>query len=175
VADAGIVLNEKNKVDFGLALLDHGLAAVAADGSLPAEMARGDLAIPYQHFATLAVMGLVAIAEANHRTLSEAQEQALQRLVRFNIASTRKLIADSGLPSNQLPKQLHKSALGWAEIAICYFKERNPALADQSDAFVRTMRPLDHIYFGGSITGAFNPAALRTAGDNAHRCPSRDR
>jgi poly(beta-D-mannuronate) lyase len=170
VANAGILLSDKRKVEFGLALLDHGLATVAANGSLPAEMARGERAMLYQHFGTIAIMGLVAIADANHRTLSDAQEQALERLVGFNIESTRKLIADSGLPPNQLPKPLDKSAFAWAEVAVCYFRERRPALAEQSEAFVRTMRPLGHIWLGGSTTAAFNPAALTPGTDSTHRC-----
>jgi poly(beta-D-mannuronate) lyase len=171
VANSGIVLNDRSKLDFGLALLHDGLGAVAADGSLPDEMARGDRAQLYQHFATMAIMGLVAIAEANGRALDSKQQQALLRLLRFDIDAAGKSSAASGA-ANALPKHVDKSALAWSEIAVCYLQQRDSGLADRIDAYVRTMRPLVHIYYGGSATAAFNPAALPGIGgrEGIRRC-----
>jgi poly(beta-D-mannuronate) lyase len=171
VGTAGIVLNDNTKLEFGLMLLNEGLAAVAADGSLPAEMARGERAMLYQHFATMPIMGLAAIADANGRALDSKQQQALLRLLRFDIEATKKASAANGA-ANALPKHVDKSALAWAEIAVCYFKQRDPGLADQIDAYVRPMRPLSHIYYGGSATAAFNPAALPGASgrEGIRRC-----
>jgi poly(beta-D-mannuronate) lyase len=165
VASAGIVLNDKSKLDFGVSILHDGLAAVAADGSLPEEMARGERAMMYQHFATMAILGLVAIADANGARLSAAQEDKLAQLVRFNVTAR----STSGeTPASRLPKHVDKSALAWAEIAICHFGTRNRELADQIDSYVRTFRPLSHVYYGGNATAAFNPTALTSAAD-AHR------
>jgi poly(beta-D-mannuronate) lyase len=170
VANAGIVLDDTRKLDFGLALLGDGLAAVAADGSLPAEMARGDRALLYQHFATMPIIGLAAIAKANGRELSGPQQQALVRLLRYDIEATRKASAAS-TAGNALPKHVDKSALAWSDIAVCYLKTAEPALAGEIDAAVRTMRPLAHIYYGGSATATFNPAALPGARhDGAGHC-----
>lgn len=165
VSSAGIVLNDRGKVEFGIALLRDGLAAVAADGSLPDEMARGERAVLYQHFATMAIMGLVAIAETNGHALNSTQRQALARLLRFDIEASRKASAGTALP-----KHVDKSALAWAEIAVCYLGNKDPGLAEQIDAYVRPMRPLSHVYYGGNATAAFNPAALPGARDAAHRC-----
>jgi poly(beta-D-mannuronate) lyase len=169
VANAGIVLDDKSKLDFGLALLRDGLAAVAADGSLPDEMARGDRALLYQHFATMPIMGLAAISRANGRDLSGPQQQALIRLLRYDIEATRKASA-ANAASNALPKHVDKSALAWSDIAVCYLKTADSGLAGEIDAAVRTMRPLAHIYYGGSATAAFNPAALPGARHDAGRC-----
>jgi poly(beta-D-mannuronate) lyase len=169
VAGAGIVLNDKSKLDFGLTILREGLAAVAVDGSLPEEMARGERAMLYQHFATMAVMGLVAIADANGSRLSAAEEDKLARLARFNIEA-RNASAGSDAPAGRLPKHVDKSALAWVEIAACHFDSRNPALADQVDSYVRTFRPLSHVYYGGNATAAFNPAALAGATAQRRQC-----
>jgi poly(beta-D-mannuronate) lyase len=167
VANAGIVVNDRSKLDFGLAILRDGLAAVAADGSLPEEMARGERALLYQHFATMAIMGLVAVADANGRALSGTQQQALARLLRFDIEASRKAGVASG-PA--LPKHVDKSGLAWAEIAVCHLADKDPALAGEIDAYVRTFRPLAHIYYGGNATAAFNPAALPGARGGAQQC-----
>jgi poly(beta-D-mannuronate) lyase len=162
VAGAGIVLNDKGKLDFGLAILHEGLAAIAADGNLPEEMARGERAMMYQHFATMAIMGLVAIADANGSKLSAAEEGKLAQLARFNIEA-RNAGANGDAPVGRLPKHVDKSALAWAEIAACHFDSRDPALAGLIDAYVRSFRPLSHVYYGGNATAAFNPAALSGA------------
>jgi hypothetical protein len=133
-------------------------------------MARGERAMLYQHFATMAILGLVAIADANGSKLSAAEEAKLARLVRFNVASPR-ASASGEAPAGRLPKHVDKSALAWAEIAICHFAIRNRELADQVEGYVRTFRPLSHVYYGGNATAAFNPAAL--PGANAQRrCPA---
>jgi poly(beta-D-mannuronate) lyase len=172
VASAGIVLNDKSKLDFGVTILREGLAAVAADGSLPEEMARGERAMLYQHFATMAIMGIAAIADANGVKLSEAEQQALVRLVRFDIGA-RSASGDGAALSTQLPKHVDKSALSWAEIAICHFTRRDPRLTDQIDGYVRTFRPLAHVYYGGNATAAFNPGALAGANNAPRRCSPR--
>jgi poly(beta-D-mannuronate) lyase len=172
VANAGIILNDRAKLDFGLSLLRDGLATVAQDGSLPEEMARGERAMLYQHFGTMAIMGLVAVADANGRGLGGAEQQALERLVRFNIAAGRTANTSAPAAAGPLPKHVDKSALAWADIAICHFAAKNPALAGEIDAYARPFRPLSHIYYGGNATAAFNPAALSTSGDKTGRCPS---
>ena len=165
VASSGIVLNDKGRVDFGLAILRDGLAAVSADGSLPEEMARGERALLYQHFATMAIVGLVAIAETNGHALNGPQQQALTRLLRFDIEASRKAGAAT---AGNLPKHVDKSALAWAEIAVCHLKD--PGLVGEIDAYVRPIRPLVHVYYGGNATAAFNPGALPGARDTARRC-----
>lgn len=172
VAAAGIVLNDKSKLDFGLTILRAGLAAVAADGSLPEEMARGERSMLYQHFATMAIMGLVAISDANGSKLSAPEEDKLARLARFNVEA-RKATTNGDTPAGRLPKHVDRSALAWAEIAVCHFDRRDPALADQIDGYVRSFRPLSHIYYGGNATAAFNPTALSGAAESRRHCPAR--
>jgi poly(beta-D-mannuronate) lyase len=169
VAGAGIILNDKSKLDFGVTILREGLAAVAANGSLPEEMARGERAMLYQHFATMGIMGLVAIADANGVKLTAAEQQALARLARFSIEA-RNAGAEGVTPTARLPKHVDKSALSWAEIAICHFARRDPGLADQIDGYVRAFRPLSHVYYGGNATAAFNPGALAGSGGAPRRC-----
>jgi poly(beta-D-mannuronate) lyase len=171
VANSGIILNDKSKLDFGLTILRAGLAAAAADGRLPEEMARGERAMLYQSFATMAIMGLVAIADANGSKLNATEEDKLARIARFNIEA-RSATANGDAAAGRLPKHVDKSALGWAEIAICHFDGRNRELADQIDSYVRTLRPVAHVYYGGSATAAFNPAALPGA-HAQRRCPAR--
>jgi poly(beta-D-mannuronate) lyase len=170
VANAGIVLNEKAKLDFGLALLQEGLAVVAANGSLPEEMARGDRALLYQNFATMPIVALAAVAYANGRELTAAQQQALVRLLRFDLDTIKQARTTGG---NALPKHVDKSALSWADIAVCYLKTADTALADEISTTVRTLRPLVHIYYGGNATAAFNPAALPGARPGTDHCAQR--
>ena len=86
--------------------------------------------------------------------------------MRYDIEATR----NASAAGNALPKHVDKSALAWSDIAVCYLKAAEPALAGEIDAAVRTMRPLAHIYYGGSATAAFNPAALPGARHDAGRC-----
>jgi len=160
VGAAGAVLNDRSMFDFAMAGLDRGLSEVAADGSLPKEIARGGRAMMYQNFAALALSGLVALADANARKLSPSQEAALDRLVAFNSSQACDPSLASRLAGTAQPKTADHTNLAWADVVLPHINGTNPQLAASLDALVAGMRPLSHIYFGGNISAAYNPQAL---------------
>ena len=161
VASIGTLLQDRSMLAFGRAVLSQGLGAVAADGSLPAEMARGPKALTYQYFGTLPLAALVAIADHNGMPLDGSQEAALERLIAFDLAAA----ADPGkveiIARAKQDPAVTAFALGWIDILLPRMAGRNAPLAMAMDAVASRpgMRPAWFIFLGGDVTAAYNPGA----------------
>jgi poly(beta-D-mannuronate) lyase len=160
VGVAGAVLDEPARLDFAMAALARGLGDVAADGSLPKEVARGARAMMYQHFAALPLAGLVALADANGRRLTPAEEAALERLASFNAGEACDPALASRLAGAAQPKTADRTNLAWVDVDLPHLATTAPARAARLDALVAGLRPLAHAYFGGNVTAAYDPQAL---------------
>lgn len=79
VAATGAVTGDATAQQWGKRVFHDGLSQIAPDGSLPAEMARGQRALHYHLFATAPLVMLAAI--------SGEEAPALDRLVQFCMAA----------------------------------------------------------------------------------------
>ncbi|MBT9292230.1 alginate lyase family protein [Hyphomicrobiaceae bacterium 22] len=94
LAASGLATGSQAHLARGQDILTAGLAAVAADGSLKAELDRGAKALDYHAFATAPLVLLAVIAEARGKPFDRA---ALERLGRFVLAG----IADPAVLSRR--------------------------------------------------------------------------
>lgn len=168
VGVAGAVLNDRSRFEFAMKALDRGLSEVAANGTLPKELARGGRAMMYQNFAALPLAGLVALADANGRQLSADQEAALERLISFNSSQACDPRLASQLAGVEQPKTADHTNLAWADAVLPHIDRTDPPLAASLDALVAGIRPLSHPYFGGNVSAAYNPQALVARGASGH-------
>jgi poly(beta-D-mannuronate) lyase len=89
VASAGIAENDADAFHWGLKTYEMGIHAIQPDGSLDAEMDRGQKALHYQLYALGPLIMLAELGEANGIDLYAEREGAIHRLVRFNLAAMK--------------------------------------------------------------------------------------
>jgi hypothetical protein len=89
VTSAGIASNDMDAFDWGLAAYEMGVHAIQPDGSLDAEMGRGQKALHYQLYALGPLVILAELGEANGLDLYAERDGAIHRLVRFNLAAMK--------------------------------------------------------------------------------------
>lgn len=162
VGTIGVLLNDRELYDFGRTWLLKALSDVAADGSLPKEMGRGERAFMYQQFATLPIAALVALNDRNGPPLNEEQENDFERLLRFNISSSSHIEQVEALShAPQIPAS-HSYDFAWVDIGLAHVSKRNKALAHSMEtiASAPNMRPAWHIWLGGNVSAAYNPKTL---------------
>jgi poly(beta-D-mannuronate) lyase len=89
VAAEGIADNDQDAFIWGLATYRSGVDAILPDGSLTAEMARGQRALHYQLYALGPLVMLAELGEDNGIEMYGANGGAMLRLVRFNVAAMK--------------------------------------------------------------------------------------
>lgn len=86
LAAAGVASNDKSNFQWGIATYRAGLNAIQPDGSLVAEMARGQMALHYHLYAVGPLIMLAEFGESNGLDLYAEDQGAIHRLVKFCIA-----------------------------------------------------------------------------------------
>jgi poly(beta-D-mannuronate) lyase len=171
---AGVITNNRTLFDWGINTARDALTEIAADGTLPRELARRDRALSYHAFALQALSWVACFAAANGSDLWHAQGGALLRLddlmVR-NLPYPAIMEAKSGYAQNTngLLGWPSRRALSWAE----------PYYAVTHDArlvpYLRAARPwIGSARNGGDMTLAFG-AALPQALPPAHYASGQNR
>ena len=89
VASAGIANNDVDAFYWGLKTYEMGIHAIQPDGSLDAEIGRGQKALHYQLYALGPLIILAELGEANGIDLYTERDGAIHRLVRFNLAAMK--------------------------------------------------------------------------------------
>jgi poly(beta-D-mannuronate) lyase len=89
VASEGIADNDVDAFVWGLASYEMGIHAVRPDGSLDAEMGRGQKALHYQLYALAPLVMLAELGEANGFDLYAEQQGAIHRLVEFDLVAMK--------------------------------------------------------------------------------------
>ena len=80
VTAVGGVTRDSRYLGWGRKVFDHAMGQMAADGSLPAEMARGVKALHYQVYATVPLVMIASILDLH--------DPKLDRLVAFTVAAS---------------------------------------------------------------------------------------
>jgi len=135
VAAAGIAGNDREDFHWGMVAYEMGLDEIQADGSLVAEMNRGQMALHYHLYALGPLVMLAELGEANGLDLYSEEDGAIHRLVKFcvsilkdpNIVEKR-----TGVPQ-VVPNPLGGSDIGWAVPYVHRFPEpKLSALIDKA-------------------------------------------
>jgi poly(beta-D-mannuronate) lyase len=78
---AAVAANDRKMFDWGMDAYREGARDIAADGTLPMELARGQMALHYHLYALSPLVMLATFAEANGIDLYAANDYAIKRLV----------------------------------------------------------------------------------------------
>ena len=116
IAAAGIADNDTEEFNWGIAAYHRGLAAILPDGSLAAEMNRGQMALHYHLYAVGPLIILAELGVANGINLYAEDNGAIHRLVKFCVAGLEDptlLEKRIGVPQ-VVPKPLAGLEIGWA-------------------------------------------------------------
>ncbi|MBS2018632.1 MAG: alginate lyase family protein [Deltaproteobacteria bacterium] len=155
----GYVVGDASRVAWGVKRFDMGIDDIRADGTLPAEVARGDLAYVYHLFSAKALVLMAELATANGRNLyagttaggrSRTRLFRLTRLVHelsYRNGKPRASLVWNGLRQQQGPGDVlltgtEKNSITWIEPFYSRFGNKTVGL-QWRDAITRTRR------FGG--------------------------
>lgn len=116
LAVEGVACNEPDSLRWGLAAYRMGIDAIQPDGSLIAEMGRGQMALHYQIYALDALIMIAELGEANGIPMYAQRQGALHRLVRFDIAALQDpgIIAERTGVTQNIAKTYSGLEIGWA-------------------------------------------------------------
>jgi poly(beta-D-mannuronate) lyase len=116
VAAAGIANNDTEGFNWGIAAYHRGLDAILPDGSLAAEMNRGQMALHYHLYAVGPLIMLAELGEVNGIDSYAEDNGAIHRLVKFCVAGLEDptlFERRTGVPQVVL-KPLAGLEIGWA-------------------------------------------------------------
>jgi poly(beta-D-mannuronate) lyase len=86
VMAAGIAVNDQKLYDWGVDTYKDGVGRIAADGTLPLEMARGQRALHYHLFALAPLVTMAEMGEANGQDLYSYDHNKLHLLISRSMA-----------------------------------------------------------------------------------------
>jgi poly(beta-D-mannuronate) lyase len=155
VASAGIADNDVDAFLWGLTTYEMGIHAIRPDGSLDAEMGRGQKALHYQLYALGPLIILAELGEANGLDLYAEREGAIHRLVRFNLAAMKdpSLLEKRAEAKQEAKPPYSGLEIGWA----VPYTQRFPN-ADLS-AMIAQAASVRFWQWGGAPPNAVQPAA----------------
>ena len=148
---AGTIAGNGERYDWGIAQLHAGIADIDADGFLPLELERGEMALRYTAFAASALVVMTAFEHANGRALPGDEQQDMQRLVRrvlSGLSDPREFERRAGRAQERLDPAVVRS-FAWLEI---YYSLTADA---EAEPWLRHLRPMKLMWLGGDVTGAF--------------------
>jgi poly(beta-D-mannuronate) lyase len=163
VASAGIADNDVDEFLWGLATFEMGIHAIQPDGSLDAEMGRGQKALHYQLYALGPLIMLAELGEANGLDLYAEREGAIHRLVRFNLAAMRdpSLLEKTAEAKQEAKPPYAGLEIGWAVPYTQRFPNAELSAMIAQSANVRFWQ------WGGAPPNGVQPAAAEKGGEAA--------
>jgi hypothetical protein len=116
VAAQGIADNDMDALIWGVATYRMGIDAIQPDGSLTAEMGRGQRALHYQLYALGPLVMLAELGEANGIDMYAMNNGAIHRLAQFNIGAMKdpSTIAQRAGAAQDIAKTYSGLEIGWA-------------------------------------------------------------
>jgi len=116
VAAQGIANNDIDALVWGIGAYRLGVDAIQPDGSLPAEMGRGQMALHYQLYALGPLVMIAELTRPNGLDLYAQQNGAIHRLVAFDIAAMKdpSSIAQRAGAAQKIAPPYSGLEIGWA-------------------------------------------------------------
>ena len=150
----GVLTGEDRLFADGVAAVHSALSGATADGALPLEMARGELAAHYQNYAVMYLVMIAEIAERQGYPVwdLEIDGKTLHTLVNFNnriIADPNTVLTYSGATKVSLKYRKDMQYFAWFEIYLARFANAG------MEAWVAPHRPLYNRSLGGHLTAYF--------------------
>jgi len=163
VASEGIADNDVNAFLWGLSAYEMGIHAIRPDGSLDAEMGRGQKALHYQLYALGPLLILAELGEANGIDLYGEREGAIHRLVRFNLAAMKdpSLLEKRAEAKQEANPPYSGLDIGWAVPYVQRFPNADLSTMIAQAATVRFWQ------WGGSPPNAVQPTVAGKDGQAA--------
>lgn len=159
VMAAAIAADDEALFDWSLDRFRFALAQIDADGTLPLELKRRQLALAYHDFALAPLLLLQEGAAANDVSLTPSERAGLQRLidlVLFGLADPRAMEFRTGYVQDLTA--ITPTQLAWLE--PYYARTRDP----RAKALLDQYRPLISTRLGGNLTLLFGePGAVQSA------------
>lgn len=165
LAAEGIASNDPDALLWGIATYRLGVDAVQPDGSLPAEMARGQMALHYQLYALGALIMIAELGEANGIAMYSQRDGAIHRLVRFDTAALEDpgiITKRTGLTQN-IAKTYSGLEIGWAVPYVRRFPD------PQLSALIAQSSWTNFWQWGGAPPGIENALAASTTAEISQR------
>jgi poly(beta-D-mannuronate) lyase len=162
-AGAGVASGSSRLLDWGLESGELGLRQVDRDGALPLELSRGKRALYYHAYALGPLTMLAEIGAQNGRSLYDAADGALHRLVRFTlngIEEPSRVAAKADAEQEALGRDggaFDKGDVAWLEIYDARYRDRNPWAGRMAE-----LRPLTSRRLGGDLTLLFSGQKSRS-------------
>lgn len=148
-----VAANDRRTFEWAIQVGRTGANSVAANGTLPLELARGSRALGYHCFALSALVLIAEFGAANGVDLYSENDHALRRIVALILRNAHEPSEISRLAgSRQIWQGPEAGPFGWAEIWQARFPSR--ALGE----ILQTLRPLIVPYMGGNQTLLFGRA-----------------
>lgn len=166
VMAAAIAADDGDLFDWSVGRFRHALAQIQADGTLPLELKRRQLALAYHNFALAPLILLREGSAQNGVRLSSEEEQKLQRLIDRVLSSFEDpslIAAKSGHPQDM--SKVSETHLAWLEPYYARSRDRRAL------ALLHEYRPMTFSRLGGNLTALFGtdwapPAAARRPAEN---------
>lgn len=150
VAAAGVAAGRRDLLDWGMESARIGLRQVAADGTLPMELARKNRARDYHLYAVTPLVMLAEIGLANGVDLYAEEGGALRRLAHVVAATTDNpefFVKKTGYTQLPYPDQDTRAArLSWMEPYQARFPD--PAM----ERILAPVRPVQGRFIGGQVS-----------------------
>jgi poly(beta-D-mannuronate) lyase len=150
ISAAGIAANDRKLFDWGMGTYHAGVAAIEPDGSLPAEMKRGQRALHYHLFALAPLVYLAEFGEDNGLDLYAEHNFALKKLAEL---STHGLVDNSffekgaGIAQDTPKGPPTAEEINWANIYVSRFPD--PVISK----LIASAPSLSYMYLGGLPPG----------------------
>lgn len=155
VAAAGLAAQDRAMLEWGVARMKLGLSDIAADGSLPREIARKQMALHYQLFSLPPLAAVARIAEANGMGLSATERAALDRLARFTFAATQdqtEINRLAGIAQDDPMLRGRPALVQGVGIELWLLTKTGGAAAElEIDAALKPFRPYRMSWLGGDV------------------------
>ena len=117
IAAAGVASNDRALFDWGMNAYREGVRDIRSDGTLPMEMARGQMAFHYHVYALAPLIMLAEFGEANGIDLYAEQNHAIHRLVKrciLGLDDPTFFQQQTGVPQ-VVPEEIGAADIGWAQ------------------------------------------------------------
>lgn len=170
LAVEGVACNHPESFRWGLAAYRMGLNAIQPDGSLTAEMGRGQMALHYQLYALAPLIMIAEFGEANGIPMYSQRDGAIHRLVRFDIAAMRDpdVIAQRTGVAQNIAKTYSGLEIGWAVPYVRRFPD------PQLSALIAQSSWPNFWQWGGAPPGIPPTDAAPSTADRAALAPIRN-
>jgi len=146
VAAVGIAANDRKLLDWAVDAYRNGIRQITPEGTLPAEMRRGQRALHYHLYAAAPLVYIAEFGEDNGIHLYAEDNYALKRLVDRSIAGldgSGYFDKATGIKQDLPDGPPSAEAIGWAKVYVHRFPD--PAIA----ALLAKAPSLSYMYLGG--------------------------